>query len=126
MQSRPVERYPIKNAIICSKVQLSSRSSHFAESYSGPLCSTRFFLLCPFHRLLGFFLASHLSHMVAAPPPPPPQQLIPAVQQLCHTFYCTTCILKECSLLSLSSLFVLVADYGLVADLFKVRHILAN
>ena len=103
LQSRPVERSPIRNAVICSNVQLSSSSSHFTEGYSGPICSTRFFLLCPFRRLLGFFRAPHLSNMV---PPPPNRSL------LCNSYVTHST--------------VVVADYGLVADLFKVRHIFAN
>ena len=100
--------------------------SHFTEGYSGPLCSTRFFLLCPFHRLLGFFRAPGLSHMVPPTPPPPPPKPIPVVQQLCHTFYCTTCVWKNAHFLACPLCSVSVADYGLVADLFKVRHIFAN
>ena len=109
LQFKLVERCPLRNAIICSNLQLSSISSHFTEGYSGPLCvlhgSSSSVHSIGYMYLVSSVLLTSPTSLVS------PHQPIPAVQQLCHTFYCTTCILKECSLLSLHLRSVSVADY---------------
>ena len=108
LQCKLIERCPLRNAIIRSNLQLSSISSHFTERHSGPLCSTRLFLLCPFLLTCPTWL-----------PPAHPTNPCCATAVL-HVFWKNAHFLA-CPLCSVS-----VADYGLVADLFKVHHFFAN
>lgn len=117
LQWKLVERDPQRKAIICSDSQLTlPLSCH--QGYSGPLCYTRFFFLCPFHRLLvPSLLLTCRAWLSLFPPPPPPTNPCRATAMQHIPLFCKSAHHLACPLCFLS-----VADYGLVADLFKVSH----